>query len=199
MWLAFASIARAQDGGPRDAGRPRDGGADAANGAADAGAPTTVAPGTPRYMPAIDAELTAMGIEHTCEPTGTVRALCTFHRAGPSGRDFDVKVVYSDDSDTIYMFVERYIVAAADADTTPAVLRRLMELNWQLLVGKLEWHSTDGEVRIAFVLNTDSNFDRRSFRSCVRSIVNVADRYYPELSRLVEPDAAARAPDAGAE
>ena len=62
-----------------------------------------------------------------------------------------------------------------------------MELNWQMLLGKFEWDPTDGEVRLAMILNTDSNFDRRAFRSAVRDIVQVADRYHAELARVQSP------------
>jgi hypothetical protein len=77
-----------------------------------------------------------------------------------------------------------------EAGTLP-LLRRLMELNWSLLLGKLEWDPTDGEVRLAMILNTDSNFDRRAFRSAIRGIGQLADRFYNELSRLQRTAAAA--------
>ena len=44
--------------------------------------------------------------------------------------------------------------------------------------------AVDGEVRLAMILNTDSNFDRRAFRSAVRGIGQLADRYLQELERL---------------
>ena len=53
-------------------------------------------------------------------------------------------------------------------------------------MGKFEWDPTDGEVRLAMVLNTDSNFDRRAFRSTVRALAALADRHYGELNRLRE-------------
>src|SRR5690606_18776640 len=87
-------------------------------------------------------------------------------------------------TDTIYLYVDRYLMAPADEQTTPALLRRLMELNWTLLLGKFEWDPTDGEVRLAMILNTDSNFDRRAFRSAVRGIGQLADRYFNELDRI---------------
>ena len=56
-----------------------------------------------------------------------------------------------------------------------------MELNWELLVGKFEWNPRTGEVRLSAVLNTDSNFDRRAFRSIVHALDSIAVRYYREL------------------
>jgi hypothetical protein len=139
----------------------------------------------PRYLSAIVAELEALSIPHSCEAVTETRARCAFTRRGPlSEREHTVHIVYSDDTDTAYIYVTRLVLAPPDATTTPAVLQRLMELNWALLVGKLEWNAADGEVRLSMVLNTDSNFDRRAFRSLVRQIVPLADRYAGELSQM---------------
>lgn len=174
--LALPSIALAQEAGTEDAPVRETG---------------TVEQGQPRYLAAMRRELEGMRVRGaTCEASDAQRAQCTFTARGIStGREFTVRLVYSDRTDTIYLFVERFLVVPADGQTTNAVLRRLMELNWSLLLGKFEWDSTDGEVRLAMVLNTDSNFDRRAFRSAVRGIGQLADRYWGELDRLVRGQA----------
>ncbi len=140
---------------------------------------------TPRYTEAMTRELDALDIPHTCEPETASRARCVFTFEGQaSQRTFSVHLVYSDDTDTIYVYVARYALALPDAESTPAALRRMMEINWELLGGKLEWDGMSGEVRLAIILNTDSNFDRRAFRSVVRTIGPLADRYAGELGRL---------------
>lgn len=196
--LAFllSVSARAQDAGARDAGpRARDAGVgDAATRSRDAGTPPAEAPDAavdatqPRYLSTISRELDAMSIVHTCEAVSQTRGVCSYRVPGPtSHRELEIHLVYSDDSDTIYVYVDHYLVIAPDAEGSAAILRRLMELNWQLLAAKLEWHGTDGEVRLSSVIHTDSNFDRRAFRSCLRSLQQVADRHYLELSRTLEP------------
>lgn len=142
--------------------------------------------GEPRYLGAMRSELEAMRERNVqCEATDAQRAHCSFTARGlTTGREFEVHLVYSDRTDTIYLYVDRYLELPAAGEQTPAVLRRLMELNWTLLLGKFEWDPTDGEVRLAMVLNTDSNFDRRAFRSAVRGIGQLADRYHGELTRL---------------
>jgi len=140
----------------------------------------------PRYLDVIRSELEAMQIAADCEAESPIRARCVYrHRGRTSQRDFEISLVYSDETDTVYFSVKRYLVAPADAASTPDVLRRLMELNWSLLLGKFEWDPSSGEVRLAMVMNTDSNFDRRAFRSIARAIGPVADRYLGELSRLI--------------
>lgn len=142
-------------------------------------------PAPPRYMAAMRAELEAMHLEPLCTPHGPTTAECELVMRGPTtGRELEVHLVYSDETDTIYVYVKDYLRAPAGAPETPALMRRLMELNWELLAAKAEWSSSTGEVRLAIVLHTDSNFDRRAFRSLVRSLGTVADRFYNELSRL---------------
>ena len=148
-------------------------------------APTRPASPAPRYLAAIQQELEALSIPAACEAESATRARCSYrHRGRTSQREFQIHLVYSDETDTIYFYVERYLSAPPGAETTATVLRRLMELNWQMLVGKLEWDPSDGEVRLAMVMNTDSNFDRRTFRSVARTLGALADRYHGELSRL---------------
>jgi len=147
--------------------------------------------GQPRYLEAMERELRGMRVRGaSCEAADAQRARCEFAARGiTTGREFPVRVFYSDRTDTIYVYIERFLEVPADGQTTGAVLRRLMELNWTLLLGKFEWNSTDGEVRLAMIVNTDSNFDRRAFRSAIRAIGQVADRYYNELDRLVRGQA----------
>lgn len=145
--------------------------------------------GQPRYLAALRTELEHMGIEgFACQAIDAQRASCTLTQRGPTTRrELPIRIQYSDRTDTVYLYVERFLLAPQDAPTTDALMRRLMELNWQMLLGKFEWDPTDGEVRLAMVLNTDSNFDRRAFRSAVRGLVQLADRYGPELRSLQEP------------
>ncbi|MFO0686550.1 MAG: hypothetical protein U0234_31105 [Sandaracinus sp.] len=149
---------------------------------------TTVPEGQPRYLAAMRAELAAMGIEDAaCEATDAQRAHCRLTQSGgTTDRAYEVHLAYSDVTDTIYAYIDRYLVAPGDGEHTDALMRRLMELNWTMLLGKFEWDPTDGEVRLAMVLNTDSNFDRRAFRSTVRALTALADRHYGELNRLRE-------------
>ncbi|MDQ3037158.1 MAG: YbjN domain-containing protein [Myxococcota bacterium] len=153
---------------------------------APAQASETVPEGQPRYLAAMRTELEHMGIaEFACQATDAQRAMCELTQHGSSsGRDYRLRALYSDRTDTVYLYVERYLVAPQDGAGTNALMRRLMELNWQMLLGKFEWDPTDGEVRLAMILNTDSNFDRRAFRSSVRGLTQLADRYWSELDRI---------------
>lgn len=147
--------------------------------------PPRAAPDAPRYLAAMETELRALELDPLCRAESPTHARCEVvaHAAGSSD-ELELRLVYSDETDTVYAYVPALAQAAPDAPSTPAVLRRLAELNWELLLGKLEWNATSGEVRLSMVLSTDSNFDRRAFRSMVRNLTRLADRLGPELRRL---------------
>ena len=141
--------------------------------------------GQPRYLTAMRTELQALGVDGACAADDPQRAHCDVRLQGEtSHRTFNVRMVYSDATDTVYFYIDNYLTAPADAPTTDALLRHLMELNWRMLTGKFEWDASNGDVRIAMIMNTDSNFDRRSFRSILRAIQEQADRLYAELTRI---------------
>lgn len=149
------------------------------------GAAASASAQSPRYLEAIRAELEGMGVEATCEAEGTTRGHCAFRHVTRDGqRELWLRMTYSDESDTLYVYVPRLVVAAPEDETTARVLRRLGELNWRMLATKLEWNASNGEVRMSGVLHTDSNFDRRAFRTLVRVVLSQAERYQPELERL---------------
>jgi hypothetical protein len=156
-------------------------------------APTAFAQSQPRYLAQMQAELQAMGLGPQCAASSATVGACSIRARvpgpdgrtpNPTGRTFVVAMTYDDGSDTVYVYVERYAALAADAAAAPQIARRLHEFNWEVLGAKFEWSPTRGEIRLSSVLHTDSNFDRRAFRSIVRSLVRVADRYAGELSRL---------------
>ncbi|MCC7540172.1 MAG: YbjN domain-containing protein [Deltaproteobacteria bacterium] len=155
---------------------------------------------SPRYYAAMQAELQALGAGAQCRAHSAQLAHCAFRHTGTgSGRTFAIHLTYDDESDTIYVYVDRFLIAPESAETTPRLLRQLMSVNWDMLIGKFEWDRTDGEVRLSAVMNTDSNFDRRAFRSTVRGIQALADRHYPDLLRIAGPAAAPAGATAGAD
>jgi Putative bacterial sensory transduction regulator len=143
------------------------------------------ASGQPRYLSAIQSELEALHIEATCQVGDPQRGGCEWTSHGStSQRDFNVRLTYSDRTDTIYLYVQNYLEVAPNSRGVEPLMRRLMELNWQMLTGKFEWDPMHSEVRLSMTLNTDSNFDRRAFRAAVRGLLSLADRYATELGRV---------------
>ncbi|MGD8858469.1 MAG: hypothetical protein PVI30_00555 [Myxococcales bacterium] len=152
----------------------------------------------PRYAEIMEAELRALGLSPRCRTEAPTRHHCTYAaRSSLSERGLRAHAVYDDETDTVHVYVERYLKAPADAPGTPAVLARLMELNWELLVGKFQWSPTTGEVRLSAVLATDTNFDRRAFRSLLRTLDIIAARHRAELQRLAGGKAPGGHPKSG--
>lgn len=140
----------------------------------------------PRYLPQIREELTKMGLRATCTAESATKGRCQYTLDSTrTGVRFDVRLDYSDDSDTIYHYVNRYLALPSSNPRVSEVLRRLMQLNWSMLIGKFEWEPRQGEIRLSAIENTDSNFDRRAFRSTVQALHNLAERYYRDLDGLV--------------
>jgi hypothetical protein len=157
-------------------------------------APDASAQTDPRYFVAMRAELQAMGITGQCmavnAQVGACRAVAS--PVPPPGttpspvarRRYSIALEYNDQTDTVYIYLDRYATLRGDATNAAPVFRRFAEMNWEMLVGKFEWSSTTGEVRLSAVMHTDSNFDRRAFRGTVRALLRLADRYAEEVSHL---------------
>lgn len=142
----------------------------------------------PRYLTQVRAELQAMGYAPQCaaasSQSGTCRASAQSEGDRQATRRFVVVFDYSDVTDTVYVYLDRYATLRPEgADAAPA-MRRLLEMNWEMLIGKFEWSPGTGEVRLGTVLHTDSNFDRRAFRGAVRALLRLGERYADEVSRL---------------
>lgn len=142
----------------------------------------------PRYLNQLRAELQAMGIAAQCAPAPTQAGVCRATASASANvagaRRYTLVLEYSDQTDTVYVFLERYGSLPADAATAPAAFRRFAEINWEMLTGKLEWSARTGEVRLGAVMHTDSNFDRRAFRGVVRSVLRLGDRYANEIAQV---------------
>ncbi len=152
--------------------------------------PAHAEPAAPRYASVLQAELEALKLAPECTTESPTRQVCRYRaRASTTERTLPARAVYSDETDTVYIYIERYLSAPADNPRTPALLRRMMELNWEMLIGKLEWDPRSGEVRLGAVMSTDSNFDRRAFRSLVKTLDTLSARHRPALASLLEPAA----------
>jgi hypothetical protein len=142
----------------------------------------------PRYLDAVRQELARLAVEAACVPEA---GSCSFRRRlGGLGTEVEATISCSDATATVYAAIPR-LVALPDGDgPSLALARRLLELNGRLVTAKLEWDPLAGAIRLSTVLATDSNFDRKAFRSQLAALFAAAERLLPELEAL----AAAPAP-----
>ncbi len=159
----------------------------------------------PRYFNQMRAELQAMGLAAQCAAVSAQVGACrVVASAQPvpgapnasAARRYALVLEYSDQTDTVYVYLDRYASVRGDGPSAGAVFRRLAEMNWEMLVGKFEWSPRTGEIRLGAVINTDSNFDRRAFRGVVRALLRLGDRYAEELSHLTGAPVGEAAPAA---
>ena len=136
----------------------------------------------PRYLDAVRQELARLGVDATCEADAGV---CSFRRHLPGlGTDLDATVACSDQTNTVYVAIPRFIALAQEEGPPVALAHRLLDLNRRLVTSKLEWDPLSRSIRLTTVLSTDSSFDRRAFRSQVLALFAAAERLLPELEVL---------------
>ncbi len=98
---------------------------------------------------------------------------------------YDVRILIDNERDYVYMCVTRLLTCPATHPRLVPLLQRLMELNWQLLIGKYEWDNTYGEVRLSYTFSTENGLGYEAFVACFQLLVMAADEYYPELMRIM--------------
>jgi len=136
----------------------------------------------PRYLDAVRQELARLGVDAACEPDAGV---CSFRRRLTGlGVELDATVACSDKTNTVYVAIPRFLPLDGSEGPPAALARRLLELNRRLVTAKLEWDAMAGSIRLTTVLSTDSNFDRKAFRSQVLALFAAAERILPELEAL---------------
>lgn len=107
--------------------------------------------------------------------------------AGDHGK-YDTYVVTDTESALAFIIISDYMTVRADHRNCDKVLRRLMELNWKLNVGKFEWDPSDGEVRITFTFSTENGVGYEAFKAVFETLAVTADQYKEELERLLVSD-----------
>lgn len=133
------------------------------------------------YLAAIKQELARLDMDVRCDDTSL--SCFMIHPAGSSGApELQIVVKYSTATDTVYMYVDRFIPLNGASEPSASLARHLLALNSELVTAKFEWDRAGQTVRLSTVINTDSNFDRRAFRSQLLGLLQVAVRLWPELN-----------------
>jgi hypothetical protein len=139
----------------------------------------------PSSAASLEATLRSLSLDPLCEAQSTTTIRCEARATLPGSDDtILLRVIASSETRTIFLSVPDLAHAASDAPGTPALLRRLAELNWELLLGKLEWNAASGEVRLTMVLPTHGGLDRDALGAMVRALVATAGRLGPALRAL---------------
>lgn len=125
----------------------------------------------PDYYPAVKQELARMGFSARCFDS---KMLCTANASLDDKNQVEFTVQYSTVTDTVYIQIPKFIELPQgqnlDADTS----LQLLSHNAEMVAAKFEWDKIKYAVRLSTVISTDSNFDRKAFRSQLKGMLKVA-------------------------
>ncbi len=99
--------------------------------------------------------------------------------------NYQVRIFVDDPRKVVYMCINQLMTVPDSHPRKSIMLQRLMELNWELLIGKYEWDKSDGEVRLSYTFSTENGLGYEAFVACFQLLVLTADRNYPTLMRLM--------------
>ena len=146
-------------------------------GTAGAGSPGETPDG--KYLDAIWQELVRLDIDAQCD---SAQGKCTYTRTLARDRaPFTVVIRLSRATNTVYIYIDRFIPLPAGTAPSCSLSSRLLELNREMVTARFEWDKTTSSIRLSSVQNTDSNFDRKAFRSQIVGLHDVAKRLGPTL------------------
>jgi hypothetical protein len=131
------------------------------------------------YWAAIEQELARLNLGAKCDSSSLT---CIYTKAlTKEGPVFTFVLKYSRQTDSIYIYVDRFLPLSDPAGPSLILARRLLELNREMVTAKLEWDKSASAIQLSTFVNTDSNFDRRAFRSQLVSLWRVVEQLWPEL------------------
>lgn len=128
----------------------------------------------PKYLAAVKQEIARLGYRMTCLET---EGLCTIspgeisdNTAAPN-LPAPIEVIVDDESATVRFILENLLPAT---DLSLETAKKLLLLNNELMVAKISVDEKTDAVVLSAVVNTDSNFDRKTFRSVLKGFMKVA-------------------------
>ena len=131
----------------------------------------------------ITSYLEEMGYVYKVDKSGKVPEIELLMRGNNS--NYDLRIFIDDPRKIVYTAVNRIMTVPNVHPRKYALLQRLMELNWELLIGKYEWDKSDGEVRLSYTFSTENGLGYDAFAACFQLLVLTADRDYPKLMKLM--------------
>lgn len=97
----------------------------------------------------------------------------------------DLVILVNKESAVVYIAAVEILKVPQGHPRLNEMMRRLMELNWELSLGKLEWDPEDGEVRLSYAFTTEDGLGQKALGAAIADLVSAADKRRPELEALV--------------
>jgi len=127
-----------------------------------------------KYMDTVREELARLQVEVHCQKG---KGHCTVETSGITEKiKAPLEIVLKKKSHTIYLFFDGFMPIDTEDMNNSSLLKKALELNSEMIAPRLELHSEKPFLRLSAVLNIDSNFDRKAFRSTVLSLISTAEK-----------------------
>ncbi|MBN2530319.1 MAG: hypothetical protein JXR76_28275 [Deltaproteobacteria bacterium] len=136
---------------------------------------------SPKYLAAVIQEITRLGHTIDCSDSS---GLCTVQQqnnaiaSAKEKTEAAVTIQIDDASATVSLVINDFLNGEVVSNDT---MRKLMELNHKMIVAKLSINPENDTVTLCAVINTDSNFDRKTFRSVFKGFIEVAAEIKKQL------------------
>lgn len=135
----------------------------------------------PKYMDAVQQEISRLGMSASCqETTGACTITLAPQKNEPNSSNAiePISITVDDASKTIRIAIEEFLSTETLIFETA---KRLLELNHKLVVAKFSINPERKSISLSAIVNTDSNFDRKTFRSVLKGFVQTARVLKKEL------------------
>ena len=99
--------------------------------------------------------------------------------------DVDLVILVNKEAAVVYIAAVEMMKVPEDHPKVQDMMRKFMELNWELSLGKFEWDPKDGEVRLSYAFTTEDGLGQSALGAAIAYLVKVADKRRPELKALL--------------
>jgi hypothetical protein len=108
------------------------------------------------------------------------------------GIEFDVNIIYMERQQVLYIVADNYIDAKEAVDELHALLlmKKAMEENYAVLVGKFEWDPESGILKYSCTIDTDDGVSYELFKAVFATFIKTAVDKMPGLLAVAKGQSA---------
>lgn len=129
----------------------------------------------PRYMAAVKQEIVRMGLPLECRDSEGICTIAATDSQSENTTQMTIPMAIQISVDDISSTVRIQITSGHSIDNLSGEkAKQLLILNHQLMTAKISFDGKTGTLTLSSVVNTDSNFDRKTFRSVLKGFIQIS-------------------------